>query len=43
MQLLLQTLLVVGLIAPAVSAREPSDDVMGAWWFPGRSGQVESE
>ena len=41
MRLVLQAFLVVGLIATAVSASEPTAEVMGVWWFPDGSGQVE--
>lgn len=41
MQLVLQALLVIGLITTAVSASEPTAEVMGVWWFPNGSGQVE--
>ena len=40
-RLVLLAFLVVGLFAPAVSASGPYADVMGEWWFPDRSGQVE--
>ena len=41
MRLVLQALLVVSLIATAVSASEATAEVMGVWWIPDGSGPVE--